>query len=65
MVEIGFPTPPSHELLREVALKPRSMSTSFQDLTTTNCTYYVTNATQFENFTHVFSLPTLEGYQHY
>jgi hypothetical protein len=65
MVEIGFPTPPSHELLRGIALKPRSMSTSFQDLTTKICTYYVTNATQFENFTHVSSLPTLEGYQHY
>jgi hypothetical protein len=65
MEEIGFLAPPSHELLKEVALKPRSMSTSFQDLTTTNCTYYVTNATQFENFTHVSSLPTLEGYQHY
>ncbi len=59
MVKIGFPAPPSHEFLREVALKPGSMSTSFQDLTTTNCTYYVTNAMQFESFTHVFSLPTL------
>jgi hypothetical protein len=65
LLEIGFPTPPSHELLREVALKPISMSTSFQYLTTTNCTYYVTNVTQFENFAHVSSLPTLEGYQHY
>jgi hypothetical protein len=64
MVEIGFLAPPSHELFRKVALKPRSMSTSFQDLTTTNCTYCVTNATQFESFTHVSSLPTLEGYQH-
>jgi hypothetical protein len=59
MVKIGFPAPPSHELLREVALKLGSMSTSFQYLTTTNWTYYVTNAMQFESFTHVFSLPTL------
>jgi hypothetical protein len=62
MVEISLLAPPSHELLREVALKPGSMSTSFQDLTTTNCTYYVINATQFESFTHVSSLLTLEGY---
>jgi hypothetical protein len=48
MVEIGFPAPPSHELLRKVALKPGSMSASFQDLTTTNCAYYVTNATQLK-----------------